>query len=96
LKQDISELRTLNVIINLMMEPTVVVEWLKFLLRNWESPGLDLGPETCYLGWCFSWFSSFPPDEFWDITLKLGHGHFFHFLSNSSSIYHPFIRCCTV
>jgi hypothetical protein len=41
----------------------------------------------------FSWFSSDPPGEFWDSTLKLCHYRLFpKILYISSFTYHPFIR----
>jgi hypothetical protein len=36
-----------------------------------------LGSEIGYPDWGFPWFSSVPPGEYLDITLKLGHMHFF-------------------
>jgi hypothetical protein len=60
----------------LMNKPNVVVEWLTFLLRTREVPGVNIGLETGYPNWGFSWFASFPPDECWDSTLKLGHDRF--------------------
>jgi hypothetical protein len=45
-------------------------------------------------------FTSVPPGECQDSTLKSDHGHFFHILSNSSFTYHPFIeqsqKCLTL
>jgi len=34
-----------------------MVEWLTLLLRIQEVPGSNLGPETGYTDWGFSWFS---------------------------------------
>jgi hypothetical protein len=41
-----------------------------------EVPGSNLGPEAGYPECVFSWFSSVPPGECWDSTLKLGHDRF--------------------
>jgi hypothetical protein len=35
--------------------PNVVIQWLKLQLRIWEVLGLNLGPETVYPDWGFSW-----------------------------------------
>jgi hypothetical protein len=57
--------------------PNVVVEWLTLLLHIREVPGLLLGPPvTGYPDWDFSWFSSVPPSECRDSTLKWGHVRF--------------------
>jgi hypothetical protein len=40
-----------------------------------RGPGFEHRPGD-RLTWCFSWFASFPPDECWDSTLKLGHDRF--------------------
>jgi hypothetical protein len=47
----------------------VVVEWLKLLFRIWEVPGSNLGPDTSYSDWDFSWFPSVP-SEFRDSALN--------------------------
>jgi hypothetical protein len=56
-----------------------MVEWLT-LLHIWVVPVSAWRPAIWQR---FSWFSSAPPCEFWDCTLKLGHNHFlpnpFHF-----------------
>jgi hypothetical protein len=44
----------------------------------------------------FSWFSSVPSGERRGGFLKLGDDHFPQILSNSSFMYHPFIRRCMV
>jgi hypothetical protein len=50
--------------------------------------GPKLGPETGYPESGFSWFSSVPPSEFLDSTLKLGHNSFLPNPNSSSFIYH--------
>jgi hypothetical protein len=35
---------------------TMVVEWFALLLRIWKDPGSNLGPNTNYTDWDFSWF----------------------------------------
>jgi hypothetical protein len=64
--------------------PNVVVEWLTLILRIREGPGSILGPATGYPNSRFSWFSSVPPGELLDSTLKLGLDRFLP-TSNSSS-----------
>jgi hypothetical protein len=44
--------------------------------RTREFPGSDLGPNTSYSDLEFLWFSSVPPGEFRDSTLKVGHDCF--------------------
>jgi hypothetical protein len=58
------------------LPPNVVVEWLALLLRIREVPRSNLGPETGYPNWGFSWFSSVPPGECRDRSLKLSHDRF--------------------
>jgi hypothetical protein len=41
-----------------------VVVWLTLLLRILEVPRSNLGPESGYFGWGFSWSFSVPPDKF--------------------------------
>jgi hypothetical protein len=53
-----------------------VVEWLTLLLRIREVPGSNLGSETGYTDWGFSWFSSVLPSECRDSALKLGYDRF--------------------
>jgi hypothetical protein len=36
-----------------------------------EVPGSDLGRSIYYSDWGFSWFSSVPPSESWDSTIKV-------------------------
>jgi hypothetical protein len=55
----------------------IMVEWLTLLLHLQEVPGSNLGLETSYPDWGFSWISSVPPGKCQDSTLKLGHDHFF-------------------
>jgi hypothetical protein len=55
-------------------------------------PRVKSGPRD-RLPWLrFSWFSSVPPGEFQDSTLKSGQTASFQILSNSSFTYHPIIR----
>jgi hypothetical protein len=72
----------------------VVVEWLT-LLRIREFPGSNLVTESGSTDRGFSWFSSYPPGEWWNSTLKWGHGRFllnpFHLIIHIS-----FIWRCTV
>jgi hypothetical protein len=70
-------------------KPNIVIERLTILLHNLKVPGSNLGPGTGYTDMFFSWLSSVPPGVCRDSALKLGHDRF---LSNSSFIYHPFIR----
>jgi hypothetical protein len=51
----------------------IIVNWLTLLLHIREDPGSHLDPETGCPG--FSWFSSVPPGECQDYTLKFGHDH---------------------
>jgi hypothetical protein len=71
--------------------PNVVVNWLTLLLPIQKLQGSNLGPETSYPDWGFSWYSSVPSGEFRDSTLKLGHDHFlqnpFHFVIHLSPFY---------
>jgi hypothetical protein len=53
-----------------LIGPNVVVEWLVLLLCIREVPGSNLGPETGYPDWDFSWFFSVPPEKFRDSTLN--------------------------
>jgi hypothetical protein len=53
------------------LSPNVVVKWLTLLLHIQEVPGWNLGPETAYLDWSFSYFFSVLPGEFRDSTLKI-------------------------
>jgi hypothetical protein len=39
-------------------------------------PGFKSGPVTGYHDWGFSWFSSVPPEEWREITPKLGDDRF--------------------
>jgi hypothetical protein len=57
-----------------------MVEWLIFLLRIREVPGLNLCQNTGYLDRELSWLSSVTPGKRWDIVLKLGHLRFVHIL----------------
>jgi hypothetical protein len=56
--------------------PNIAVEWLTHLFRIREVPGSNLGPDTGYPDWGFSWFSSVLPGICWDNTLKLDHDRF--------------------
>jgi hypothetical protein len=53
------------------VKPNVVVEWLTLLLRIREGTGSNFDLETGYPDLGFSWFSSVPPCECRDNTLKL-------------------------
>jgi hypothetical protein len=63
--------------------PDVMVEWLALLLRIREVPGSNLGPETDYPDWGFSWFSSVFPGKCRDSTLNYATTASFHILFNS-------------
>jgi hypothetical protein len=74
------------------MSPKVVIEWLTLLFRIPKVPGSNLGPEIDYPDSGFSEFSSAPPGDCLDSTLKLGHDRF---LPNSFLFvitYRSFIR----
>jgi hypothetical protein len=58
----------------------------------WGGPASNLGSQTGWHNWGFSWYSSVPPGECWDSSLKLGHIASFKILSNSSFTYNPIIR----
>jgi hypothetical protein len=72
---------------------TVKIHKLRVCIR--EVPGLNLGPQTGYPDWGFSWFSSLPPNKCWDSTLKLGHHCFlwiiFQFIIHSSRLIRRYI-----
>jgi hypothetical protein len=70
------------------LSPNAIAEWLTFLLHFREVPGSNLGLETSYSDWCFSWFSSVPQGEVRVSTLTLGHDRF---VPNS---FHFIICCC--
>jgi hypothetical protein len=53
-----------------------MVENLALMLRIREVPGSDLGQETSYPVWGFSWFLSVPLGEYRNITLQLVHDRF--------------------
>jgi hypothetical protein len=53
-----------------------VIEWLIFLLRIWEIPGADLGPETGYLDHDFRRFSQSRQANAGIVPSKLGHNCF--------------------
>jgi hypothetical protein len=75
----------------LFLKPNVVAEWLTLLLRIREVSDLNLGPETGYLDWGFSWFSSVRPHKCRYSTSKLGHCRFhphpFQFVIYQSSFH---------
>jgi hypothetical protein len=54
--------------------PNFVVKWLTFLLHIWEVLGSNLGPETSYPDWTFSYFFSVFPGKCQDRPLILEHG----------------------
>jgi hypothetical protein len=60
----------------LIVGPNVVVEWLVFLLRIWEVPGLNLGPETSYSDRGLVCVFSVPPGEYWNSSLELYNDRF--------------------
>jgi hypothetical protein len=63
------------------------------LLRTREVPGSNLGLETGYPDWGFSWFSSVPPgNRRVSIALNWTTIAFFRMHSNSSFTYYLFIR----
>jgi hypothetical protein len=68
--------RLITSILIISVLPNFVVEWVPLLLRIREVPSSNLGPENGYPDSGFSWFSSVPPDECLDITLKLGYDRF--------------------
>jgi hypothetical protein len=61
---------------NKHIEPNVVVEWLTPLIRIREVPGSILRPGGRLSRLRFLWFSSVPPGECRESTLKLGHDRF--------------------
>jgi hypothetical protein len=70
------EWSTRNILIYKRLKPNILVEWLILLLRTREVPGSNLGPGDRISWLRFLWFSSVPPVECQDSTLKLGHDRF--------------------
>jgi hypothetical protein len=68
--------------------------WVDNMFRIREVHGSNLGLETGYPDWRFSWFSTVLPGTFRNIALNLGHDRFlprpFQF------IIHLFIRRCII
>jgi hypothetical protein len=71
---------------SLTAKPNVVVEWLAFLFRIREVLGSNIGLETGYPDWGFSWFSSVPPGKCLANTLNLATTTSFHILSYHYSL----------
>jgi hypothetical protein len=63
---------------------------LTLLLRIREVPSSNLGPDIGYPDGSFSWFSSVPPCECSNSTLKLVHDHFLPNPSHSIIHLSPF------
>jgi hypothetical protein len=57
-------------------EPNFVMECLTFLFRILEVPGSNLGTDTGYPDWGFSWCPSVSRGEFCDSTSKLDRDRF--------------------
>jgi hypothetical protein len=58
------------------LKPNVVVKWLTLVLRIREVPGSNLGQQTGYPDWSFSWFPSVSPGKCCNMYLQLGHDRF--------------------
>jgi hypothetical protein len=66
--------------------PTIAVEDAALFLRIREIPDSDLGLETGYPDWGFTWFSSVPPRKSWVITSNYGMVSSFHMISSHYSL----------
>jgi hypothetical protein len=87
---DEQEIVRMKLIICIWFWPSMVVEWLIFLLLIQETLGWNLGLEN-QLSWqVFLWFSLVPLWKCQDSTVKLGHIHFLPH-PNSSLTHYPLI-----
>jgi hypothetical protein len=59
-----------SLVVSELLQPNVVVEWLTLLLGIQEVPGSNLGPETGYPYWGFSWLFSVCPGKSRDSILN--------------------------
>lgn len=77
-----------------LQKPKITVERLELLLCIWKVLSSNLGPETNYLDWDLTLFSSVYPDKCKDSTLNWAMTTFFHNLSSSLFITNVIIQCC--